>query len=121
MTRNISLGKWGEKQAEDYLEQKGVKIIGKNIRTRYGEIDLLGRLNDACIFIEVKTRSTKCFGMPEDAVTKVKLNHIYQSAQAYLQDHPEFGDDWRIDVVAIQVNNGNHLPSITWFENVSIE
>lgn len=121
MTRNISFGKWGEEQAADFLEKRGVCIIGKNIRTKYGEIDLIGRLDDICIFIEVKTRSTNDFGMPEDAVTQVKLNHIYQSAQAYLQDHPESGNDWRIDVIAIQTTSGNIPPTITWFENVSIE
>lgn len=121
MAKNLVFGKWGETQAASFLEDEGVEIIGRNIRTAYGEIDLVGRLPGTCIFIEVKTRSSNDFGMPEDAVTKNKLIHIFQSAQAYLVDHPELGENWRIDVIAVQKYKNRSAPIITWFENVSLE
>ena len=121
MGKNLAFGKWGENRAASFLEEKGIEIIGRNIRTAYGEIDLVGRVQNTCIFFEVKTRSTNKFGMPEDAVTKLKLNHIFQSAQSFLVEHPEMGEDWRIDVIAIQKTDSHSAPIITWFENVSVE
>ena len=64
-----NLGKWGEKVAEDFLIQKGFLITGRNIRTPYGEIDLVGMEGSTLVFIEVKTRTSAESGLPEDSVT----------------------------------------------------
>jgi len=120
MKNHLATGKWGERLAADYLEDKGVQIIARNVRTPYGEIDLIGQSGDEVIFFEVKTRMSDTFGMPEDAVTAKKLAHITQSAQAYLQDNPHLGEDWRVDVIAIQKMRGQSAPIIEWFENVLV-
>ncbi len=119
-----NLGKWGERTAADYLTTKGYQVIGRNIRTPYGEIDLIARLpgktspeKDILAFVEVKTRATASFGFPEESVNFRKQAHLLASAQFYMQEHPELEGDWRIDVIAIQRLNPGKPPAITHFEN----
>jgi putative endonuclease len=117
MGRKQLVGKWGEQIAKAYLERKGLQILAQNVRTPYGEIDLIARAPDAIIFIEVKTRTTASFGFPEEAVDRKKRQHLILSAEAYLQQHPEIQLDWRIDVIAIEKNPSIKEPRIEWFEN----
>ena len=53
MTRNQRIGKWGEQAAADYLKEHGYEIVAGNVRTPYGEIDLIAKKDDFFIFIEV--------------------------------------------------------------------
>jgi putative endonuclease len=114
------LGKWGEDQAEKYLKNEGVEIIKRNIQTEYGEIDILGIIDDCLLFVEVKTGQTKKFGFPEVSVNKIKMNHMIKAAQKYIQDNEDTCKDWRIDVISIEVKDQIH-PEIQWFQNVSAE
>lgn len=111
------LGRWGEQLAEKFLQQQGYKILNRNFRTPYGEIDLIARKACVLVFVEVKTRSSNSFGNPEEAVTASKLTHIIESAESYLQEYPELEQDWQIDVIAIRKISGQH-PEIVHFENV---
>jgi putative endonuclease len=113
---NTLLGKWGEEQAAVHLEQKGYRILERNYRTGYGEIDLIAEREQTIVFVEVKTRSSTAFGHPEEAVTQEKLTHIVDSAESYLQEHPELIGDWRIDVISITKVRGSS-PEIIHFEN----
>jgi putative endonuclease len=119
-----ALGKWGESMAAEYLTAKGYEILGRNLRTPYGEIDLVARLagesssdRDILAFVEVKARATPTFGYPEEAVNLRKQAHLLSSAQYYMQAHPELDGDWRIDVIAIQRLLPGKPPAITHFEN----
>lgn len=114
---NISVGKWGEAYAERYLMEQGYQTLDRNYHTPYGEIDLIMKNDNRMIFIEVKTRTSHRFGAPELAVTSDKKAHMVQSAQAYLQAHPEWTGDWQIDVVAITRMSGQESPEVIWFEN----
>lgn len=111
------IGDWGEAQAAAWLEQRGYQIIGQNLYTPYGEIDLLARLGDRLFFIEVKTRRSSRFGRPEEAVTERKIQHLVESTQHYLQEHPELTEDWQIDVIAIQHDPKTGRTEFTYFEN----
>ncbi len=112
-----SLGQWGERVAEKYLADLGYTIIERNVRTPYGEIDLIARDEQAIIFVEVKTRTTETYGLPEDAITQRKREHLISAASFYFQQHPEIEGDWRIDVVAIQNYTPKQPPVITHFKN----
>ena len=112
------IGKWGEDLARRMLEANGYKIIGNNVRSQYGEIDLIAIAGNTVVFIEVKTRSVSSFGLPEDSITKQKYIHMKESAISYMQEHPEYQGDWRIDVVAIEGSPERPDPKVTWFENV---
>ena len=111
------LGRWGETIAAEFLIKRGYKIVARNARTPYGEIDLVARLGDATVFVEVKTRASTSYGLPEEAITARKREHLIESSQAYLQEHPELDGDWRIDVIAVQRLGPTKEPSIEHFEN----
>lgn len=131
-THRQALGAWGEDLAAAYLEQRGYAILNRNARTPYGEIDLVARQLDpkaglgphgsagpgeVIVFVEVKTRRSTAYGLPEEAITSHKRDHMLASAQAYMQAHPELVANWRIDVVAIQCMPSPGQPRITHFEN----
>jgi putative endonuclease len=116
--RRQRVGRWGEEIAACFLSKKGFEIISRNVRTSYGEIDLIVKDGEEIIFVEVKTRTTDSFGTPEESVTRRKLEHLVNSIQAFLQEHTEFSGAWRIDVLAIQGTPGIGASRIEWFQNV---
>jgi putative endonuclease len=122
------LGRWGEALAAEYLVARGYTILECNARTPYGEIDLVARQEAetspheaaggySTIFVEVKTRASRSFGLPEEAITARKQAHMLAAAQAYLQGHPELEGNWRIDVIAIQRYSTSEPATIQHFEN----
>ncbi len=118
MTKNRqAVGRWGEDVAAAYLAGKGYEILARNLRTPYGELDLITRQGEALVFVEVKTRTSRTFGFPEEAVTAAKQRHLLESAQSYLQENPEWEGEWRIDVIAIERLDPRQPPEITHFEN----
>ena len=112
-----SLGHLGEGMAATYLEKKGYIILDRNLHTPYGEIDLIAGHAEAIIFIEVKTRASKSLGPPEISITRRKAEHMRSAAEYYIQQHPELINDWRIDVLTIQLRKDNTPPLIDHFEN----
>ena len=110
------LGKWGEQEAYDYLLRKGYKILGRNIRTPHGEIDILASLDQILIFVEVKTRGSTAFGNPEIAIDARKLNHMESSASFYVQKS-DYSGTWQCDAIAILKSDSQPV-EIVHFENV---
>lgn len=117
MNKNQELGRWGEEVAIGFLEERGYQILYKNVRTPYGEIDIVAKKNNHLYFVEVKTRSSKKFGNPEEAITETKIIHMIESAQSFIQEHSDLEIDWQIDVIAVQKQADGRLPIITHFQN----
>ena len=90
---NKEIGDWGEQIAADYLHNHNVKIVDRNIRTNYGEIDIIGQKDGVLIFFEVKTRRTENFGNPEDAVNYIKKEHMKNSALEFIQSNQDMEMD----------------------------
>ena len=115
------LGKWGEELAANFLIQQGFSIIARNVYTPYGELDLIAQnpgdsTHECIVFVEVKTRRSRRFGYPEEAVTSSKQEHLKSAALHYLQEHPELETVWRFDVIAIECSQ-NQEPIIHHFDN----
>lgn len=120
MTANTlqTLGKRGEDLAAQYLQQHGCTILAANYRTPYGELDLICQKDALILFVEVKTRRSAAYGLPEEAITPRKKQHLLQAAQHYLQTNPIPPESlMRIDVIAIQLLP-NQPPHIKHFQNV---
>jgi len=111
---NQRIGRWGETIASEYLESHSYKVVGRNVRTPYGEIDIIAQKDDIISFIEVKTRTSSAFGPPEIAVSPKKQQHMLSAAEYYAQEHEI--DHWQIDVIAVERKNSKY-PEITHFEN----
>jgi putative endonuclease len=117
MSDRKKLGGWGESYAAQYLTEKGYTILERNVRTAHGEIDLVADHQSVVVFVEVKTRTSRSYGYPEESVTPSKQAHLLASAQAYLQSHPDLLGDWRIDVIAIERRAAEDQPVVAHFEN----
>ena len=94
-------GKVGEIIATDYLKQKGYKIIANNHKNKIGEIDIIAKDHDFLVFVEVKTRMSRAFGDPAEAVNTQKQYKIRQVATLYLKQHRMLETNCRFDVISI--------------------
>jgi len=106
----IATGAQGEKIAADFLKKNGYKIIDKNFRCPFGEIDLVATEKREIVFIEVKTRKSTKLGYPEQAVGIRKQRKLSQLAQWYLLKRKIADTQARFDVVAITIlSSGNEI------------
>jgi putative endonuclease len=113
------LGRLGEKLALRHLQNKGYKIIERNFSSKFGEIDLIALEGGELVFIEVKSRRGKVFGLPEEAVTPVKIRHLEKAGFHYKSLHPELPETLRIDVLALNLSNEGKLERIKVFKNIT--
>ncbi len=111
------LGDRGEKLAQAFLRSKGYTIIETNYRTREGEIDIVAQKNDYLSFVEVRTRRGSQFGTPEESLTQAKQERLEALAQTYLQSHENLPPQWRIDIIAIELDNKGNISRIELIEN----
>ena len=109
------LGAWGEGIAAEYLAGRGYEIVARNVRTPYGEIDIVARQADVMILVEVKTLSSSREFFPEKNITPAKQGHMLNAAQAYTAEHGI--DHFQIDAISVEGRPGSR-PVITHFENV---
>lgn len=110
--RRDSLGPKGERAAARYLRRKGLRLLGRNLVTRYGEADLLFETREGCIvLVEVKSRRNRAHAPPPEAsVTQSKRRKL-----ARILEHLARQNGWtdrprRIDVVAVVFHPRRWLP-----------
>lgn len=91
-------------------------ILRRNCRSKWGEIDLLARDGETVVFVEVKTRSTSRWGLPEDAVTPAKQFKIGMAARSLCNQFRLHGHPLRFDVVAVLLEE-NAEPAVKHFRD----
>ena len=105
MNWNKTTGNKGEELAADYLTAHGFKIIERNWRFRYAEVDIIAAKNDRLHFFEIKTRTSDKFGKPEESMSHKKMRMLKTAAEEYQYKHMQ----WKyvqFDVLAITIVNG---------------
>ena len=104
MARHNDIGVQGENKANDYLLEKGYKILERNWRSGKAEIDIIAKERDILIFIEVKTRTNTIFGEPEDFVDSKKIKFLTSAAGDYMR---EINYEWevRFDIISIIIKS----------------
>lgn len=113
-----TFGDSAERVAALHLEQHGYRILARNVRTRYGEIDLIAEDADGIAFVEVKARRGTRHGAPEEAITPRKQLKLVQLADAFIGENEIFSDKaWRIDVVAIELDQSGKLIRLDVIKN----
>ncbi len=110
-------GEKGEELAALYLTDEGYRIIERNYRCRFGEIDIVAEENDTLVFVEVRAKSGRSFGTPEESVTAAKKERLITTALTYLTTHEDMPDSWRIDFLAIEVDDKGKTKRIELIEN----
>ena len=107
----------GEDIATKYLKKKGYKIVERNFRKGYGEIDIIDTKLNTLVFIEVKTRTSDRFGTPAEAITYGKLKSLIKTAEFYNVLNPKLPDQMRIDAILVILKGHEfeleHIESIT--------
>jgi len=109
-------GRSAESLAEDWLRQKGYRILERNLRIGHGELDLVAQDRHTLVFVEVKGRRTERFGGAPYAVTPHKQRQLIKLAVAYLAQHELSGIPSRFDVVLV-AESGDRSPQITHVEH----
>jgi putative endonuclease len=94
------LGRLGEQVTKHYYRQRGARVIGENYNCHYGEIDLIALQGHEIVFIEVKTRSSTDFGLPEDAVSDDKLQRLADAADHWMEKMGYDGE-YRFEIAAV--------------------
>lgn len=115
------IGQAGEERAAEYLRRNGYKILDRNFRTPFGELDIVAEEKDSTIFVEVKTRLTDSLGPPYLSVTRKKKLHIIKNALFYLKRFGLINSYWRIDVISVRLNNNYEGVDIEHIENAVLE
>ena len=101
-----TVGALGEKLAGQYLQKQGYRIIETNFKCRFGEMDIIAAHKDTLCFVEVKTRSSDEFGLPEESVTAAKQKRQTRIARYYLYKKKLPSETpGRFDVVAIRLTD----------------
>lgn len=115
MAEHNELGQLGEQLAARLLEGKGYTLLARNWRYNRAEIDLIAKVDEVLVFVEVKTRSTDAFGPPDAFVSARKKRLMAGAATAYMA---EVGHEWefRFDIISIVMRAGQS-PSIVHYED----
>ena len=111
------VGLLGEKLAQDFLKKRGYRILESNYRCREGEVDIVTRHKDSLVFVEVRTKRSLEFGSPEESITPTKMEKLRAVAAHYQQTHDNLPASWRIDVVAVEMDQKGKLLRIELIEN----
>lgn len=114
------LGISGETIACDFLKKHGYTIIERNYRIRGGEIDIIAKDGDTLVFVEVKTRTTNQYGLPEEAITSAKIAFLVRASQFYVYAHKQENVPQRLDAIVINLGPYNAINRIELIKNLTL-
>ena len=113
-TDNLTLGAQGEELAAGFLTKKRYDILERNFRCKGGEVDIVARDGKTLVFVEVKTRRSDTYGVPQLAVTPFKQRQISKAALTWLAKHRLMDNAARFDVIAIVLRD----PAVPEIEHI---
>ena len=111
-------GALGEKLAREFLKKKGYRIRELNYKCKHGEIDIVAEKKGYLIFVEVRTKTSKEFGSPEESMTQLKKEKLVNLGLSYINAHQNLPSSWRIDFVAVELDQAGKATRIELIENV---
>jgi putative endonuclease len=107
MAKHNLTGKEGEEIAAAFLKAKGYEIVEMNKRFGRAEIDIIAKIGNEYVFVEVKTRSSDHFGFPEEAITKRKITLMGKAAEQFSIEKSD-GLEIRFDLISLVLGNKKH-------------
>ena len=111
------IGREAESLAALALQERGMRIVARNFRSRHGEVDLAALLGDTLVFVEVRAlRSTK-FATPAETVSAAKARRLALTCQQFLQDTSLAWRDWRIDVAEVRLDRWRRPYRVSFVES----
>ncbi|MDD4238657.1 MAG: YraN family protein [Desulfotomaculaceae bacterium] len=115
--RRKLLGRQGEDAAARYLEKNNYQVLCRNYTCRLGEIDIVARERDFIVFIEVRSRSSDDYGLPQESVTNRKKMKLRQLAWHYLKAVGQTNASCRFDVIAVLFAGEGRVKKLEHIEN----
>ena len=112
-----ALGRLSEELGAAWLEARGMKILERNYRNRTGEIDLIGKLKDVLVIVEIRSRSSLLWGSPAESVNYRKQYKIKQVAAYYRMQKGWTDCECRFDVLSILMSQTEGTARIDWYPN----
>ena len=100
MAAHNELGKWGEDLAAAYLEKKGYQIIERDWKSGHHDLDIVAKNDNMLVIVEVKTRRSRLFGNPEEAIDYKKRQSLQSAINHYVKSHRNSGDV-RFDIISV--------------------
>lgn len=117
-----TLGYHGEALAAKFLKKKGYKILERNFKSsRYGEIDIIAQDKQQLVFVEVKSKTSDDYGLPEEQLTYFKKKHLHRAIQDYFWRKAIEIDDWRLDLLAVDFSEDIAKPEIRHYQGVDLD
>ena len=116
-SRRNALGAEGERRAADHLKRRGYRIVARNVRAGGVEMDLIARRGPLVVFVEVKTRRSRRFGLPEDAVDARKRARLIRGAAAWLHEQRQGIQRTRFDVIVCECDDSGRSWRLRHLEN----
>ena len=111
-------GARAERYAADALAERGLAIVGRNFRTRYGEVDIVAADGETLAFVEVRARRARTgFGAPAETITAAKAACLIAAAQEYVQSAGGGRTSWRIDFAAVELDRWGRPASVEFIES----
>lgn len=110
-------GQLGEKLAQEFLGKRGYQVVETNYRTPDGEVDIIVSKDGILVFVEVRAKTSRLFGTPEESITSLKKQRLVKVAQNYVQTHDIQESSWRIDFIAVELDNKGNPVRIEQIEN----
>ena len=115
--RRQALGRRGEEEAARYLAGLGYRVVERNFRCPEGEIDLIVLDGSVLVFVEVRSRSTDTFGLPQESVTGRKQKKVRRVAGHYLSLSGGHRGPLRFDVLAVKLGRTGELEGLEHIKN----
>ncbi len=113
----IDLGIRGEDLAEEYLTDRGYAVIARNERIGHSDIDILAREGETLVFVEVRTKSVRDRGMPEETLNQKKLNRMRKTAELYMA-FKHYNGEARLDAVCIVLEGNSRVTHFEHYKGV---
>ena len=117
-SRLRQIGDFGQKIGREFLEQRSYRIIASNYFGPDGEIDIIAQQGLQLVFIEVKTRLSNNYGWPEESINQSKIDKLLKTAWQYLADREVIDDNFRLDCLAITIDQSNLKAQIRHYKNI---
>jgi len=118
MTRNLIIGKFGEKLAKNYLLKHNYKIIDTNIQVGHKEIDILAKISDIKVFFEVKTRISTDDHLADESLGARKLDRLKKAVGLYVDNNNLDPARFRLDLLAVNINKDTKIAKIRHYKDI---
>jgi putative endonuclease len=105
----LTIGRWGERLAADYLASLGAEILERNFTVQYAEVDLILKHEGELVAVEVKTRDVADFVAPEETIRPAQLRRVVRALTTYAQENDLLELPFRVDVVLIVTETNGDL------------